>query len=80
MRGMFDILLSNLIIEYKLEENTQTSNSHLVEVLKYIDAHYKENLTLEEISNHFGYTTFYFSKLFKAKYSMSPQQYRKEQY
>ena len=76
MRGMFDILFSNLITEYKLEENTQTTSAHLIEVLKYIDTHYKEDLTLEEISNHFGYTTFYFSKLFKRLTTMTFSEYR----
>jgi AraC-like DNA-binding protein len=76
MRGMFDVLFANLIGEYKLENNVQTSNSYLVEVLRYIDTHYKEDLTLDDISYRFGYSTFYFSKLFKRLTSMTFSEYR----
>lgn len=76
MRGMFDVLFSNLISEYKLESNLQTSNSYLIGVLNYIDTHYKEDLTLESIAYQFGYSTFYFCKLFKRLTSMTFSEYR----
>lgn len=76
MRGMFDILFSNLIAEYKLENNLQVFNSNLIEVLNYIDLHYSDDLSLESISKRFGYSTFYFSKLFKRLTSMTFSEYR----
>ncbi len=76
MRGMFDVVFSNLISEYKLENNLQTFTSDLIEVLNYIDTHYKEELTLESIAYRFGYSTSYFSKLFKRLTNMTFSEYR----
>jgi AraC-like DNA-binding protein len=35
------------------------------DLLHYIDSHYAENLTLEQVSAYMGFSKFYFSRLFK---------------
>ena len=41
------------------------------DILEYIDGHYAEELTLEKVAAHFGYSKYYFSKLFNDRFSMN---------
>lgn len=43
----------------------------LRDILQYINEHYAEPITLEEISSHFGLSREYFSRLFKKKIGMT---------
>lgn len=38
------------------------------QILEYVEEHYRENLTLEATAEHFGYSKYYFSKLFNAHF------------
>ena len=44
-------------------------------VLTYIDAHYKENIRLDELSALMNISTMYFSNHFKQVFNVSPKQY-----
>ena len=58
-------LFYNIINNYGLYKDKHDSvNTHYVEIVKYINEHYKENITLKKMAEDFGYTREYFSKLF----------------
>jgi len=44
-------------------------------VLLYIEEHFKENITLESISKHFGYTSCHLSRIFHSYFTMSISRY-----
>lgn len=43
--------------------------------LLYINKHYIDNITVQDLANEVGYSTFYFCKLFKKITQLSPMQY-----
>ena len=45
------------------------------DVFDYIEEHYRENITLESISQHFGYNKFYFSRFFNASFYLNLNDY-----
>lgn len=48
MRGFFDVLLGNLIVHYGLvKSNKHEKAGPLTDIMKYIDLHYKDDLTLD---------------------------------
>ena len=51
--------------------HNQRYNKIIIEVIKYIEAHYKEKLTLEDIATHFGYSKWYFSRFFNKFFGCS---------
>jgi AraC-like DNA-binding protein len=66
IRGYTSALFGEFALHYKTEKIKPKSKSvSLVQdILEYIDAHFSEPLTLEDLSEHFGYTTCYFSRTF----------------
>ncbi len=66
IRGYTSALFGEFALHYKTEKTKPQSKSlSLVqEILEYIDAHYNEPITLEEISEQFGYHPSYFSRTF----------------
>ena len=47
----------------------------IVEIMKYINAHYSENITLEVLSSNFGYEKTYLSRLFNQALGMNLREY-----
>lgn len=47
----------------------------LPEILTYLDAHFAQNLSIEEISRHFHYTPEHFIRLFQRELNLTPYQY-----
>lgn len=45
------------------------------EIIAYIDGHYSQPITIEEISRHFNYTEEHFIRLFQKETSLTPYQY-----
>ena len=56
----------NYII-YEIIDNVgyKSQNQHIIRILRYIEAHLTQNLTLEQISNHVHLTREYTANLFK---------------
>lgn len=46
--------------------NKELQLSHFADILVYIDSNYTENITLDSLSNKFGYNKHYFSKMFNS--------------
>jgi len=49
----------------------------VVKAKLYIDAHFAENIDLAGIADEAFYSRYYFLRLFKSMYGVTPQQYRK---
>lgn len=65
VKGFIDIIIGNLLDHYDKVPATPTPNiGIIVATLNYIDNHYREPITLEQISGVFGYNKYYFSRLF----------------
>lgn len=64
-------LLSLLVSEYRQiisvapKINKMATQTKMAEIMRYIQEHYKEDISLTHISECFNYSTSYFSKLFK---------------
>lgn len=64
-QGSVDLLMGQLVDELKLENRDSNYNQNFIEeVLAYISENYKENITLESLAEKFGYSKYYFSRLF----------------
>lgn len=67
VRGNIDLLLGKLIEILGTEKKEVVYNQKFIEdVLSYINEHYKENITLENLAAHFGYSKYYFSRMFNS--------------
>ena len=66
-QGSIDLLMGKLVEELKLEDRAANYNQTFTEeVLAYINENYKENITLDSLSKHFGYSKYYFSRMFNS--------------
>ena len=45
------------------------------QMVTYLDEHYKENITLDELSQHFELNTFYIIRLFTSQMNLTPRAY-----
>ncbi len=64
-KGFLNVLIGLLFAHYPpLPIKTPGNIEFMVEVLHYIDEHYKEPLTLDSIAATFGYNKYYFSRIF----------------
>ena len=62
-KGTVNTVLGIISSIYGLKEKREESKS-FTEVLAYLEEHYREDISLEELSTRFGYTKNYFSTLF----------------
>lgn len=73
---MLTILLDVLeIARTAAMPNEVDGNALGLRIKRYIDAHYREGLTLERISEALGVSPFYLARLFKETTGFSPMQY-----
>lgn len=70
----FDALLRSIVPEQK--KNTKKIQDYYIkQVLAYIEQHYQENLSVEQLANLCGLNRSYFGKIFKQSIGKSPQQF-----
>ena len=53
------------------EEALSEPNAYVKKVREYIDAHFQEDISLQDIAGAFGYSDVYFCKLFKQNFGMN---------
>ncbi len=53
----------------------QKHDGLMLEIIKYVDEHYAEKLTLEGMAAHFGYSKYHFSRLFNKSFNCSLTSY-----
>ncbi len=74
--GFVNIVLGMLSDQYTLVERELKGDvKALVHALMYLDENYSQNITLEFLSNKFGYSKNYFSSLFNKFTGMSLREY-----
>lgn len=64
--GHINMLLGALLDNMEFTEDPQNSQSgdFIQAVVSYVDAHYAEELNIENVAHDFGYSKYYFSRLF----------------
>lgn len=70
-RSAFYGLLNLLTKQFSRREDknllgVEKKPEDLSQILRYIEEHYKEKLTLDGVAEHFGYNSSYFSQMFRA--------------
>lgn len=70
LRNAYANMVLGLILErYEPEIHSDIHQDIAVEIISYIDEHFREEITLDKISAHFGYSKYYFSRLFNRIFS-----------
>ena len=66
-----------MLILYTLDRRGELehANTPFAGIERFVYDHLRENLTVEEVAKHFGYTRSYFSRLFKESVNLSPGEY-----
>ena len=65
VEGLTKVLLGLLLQNLRLVEKSKFNKNFLLhEILDYIEQNFMHDITLESISKHFSYSTYYFSRLF----------------
>ena len=63
--GFVNMLLGMLTMHCRSENSVQTKTTQLtVEIMRYIDTSYTEDITLDSLSKKFGYESTYLSRVF----------------
>ena len=76
MRKAYANMVLGLITRsYEPEEKESSHKDISLDIIHYVDEHYAENITLDSISQHFGYSKYYFSKLFNKLFHCSLNAY-----
>lgn len=77
-RGQIKQLMKDLLqraMEQVQEGQTDKTKALMSKVITYINSHYNENITLEQLSEKCGLSTFYLSKVFKRHVDMNFSDY-----
>lgn len=61
--------------DYRPVKLEKTNNDLMLQIIRYIDEHYKDDLTLDVLANEFGYSKYYFSRLFNRNFSCNLSSY-----
>lgn len=72
MCSVLELLLTTTIQCHSAEFN---SNNLYLKLKAYIETNYKEKISVNDISDTFGYTASYINRLFKKECNLSPLQY-----
>ena len=65
MKGYLYVVISLILGETGVEAHAQSRDEFLAKnILVYLTEHYQEKLTLDMLAQHFGYSTYRFSRLF----------------
>lgn len=68
-------LMRNIALAEQVEPHVMHSNRQCAAVKRYIDIHFKESLTLEQLSTEAHMNKYYLSHAFKREYGISPINY-----
>lgn len=67
IKGLLYTILGKLEPDFVIENSAHPYNNTMQNLLKYIEGHYNENITLEQVSGDLGFSKFYISRLFSGK-------------
>lgn len=71
LRSYADRVLGLIADIYPPEQADNKNNALILEIINYVEEHFAEDITLSSISAHFGYSKYYFSRLFHAAFHCS---------
>lgn len=67
MRANINMILGNLVDILGVEDREKLCSPTFIEdVLAYINDNFKEEISLDTLANHFGYSKYYFSRMFNS--------------
>ena len=67
--------MSGSLLQKKAESESSMDREVVVAAMHYINSHYRENLTLEDVADFAGFSRFYFSRSFKQETGFSFKDY-----
>jgi AraC-like DNA-binding protein len=67
IKGLLYTILGKLDAYFTLKKSSLSNNNITQNLLKYIESHYLENITLERIAKDLGFSKFYLSRIFSNK-------------
>ncbi|MFC3929006.1 AraC family transcriptional regulator [Streptococcus caprae] len=72
-------LFLNAVIDLSMSQHPITHNDitelYIREAVNFIERHYQESITVDDMANHCNLNKHYFSRLFKKELNTSPQQF-----
>ena len=74
-RAYADLILGLIAEKYEPSKVGGGNNDLMANVIRYIDEHYNEKLTLDGLAAYFGYSKYYFSRLFNRTFNCSLTSY-----
>ena len=66
--GLVTTILGLILKNLPLVDNTNKNAKIISSIIQYVNDHYAEKLTLDDVAKHFGYSKYYFSKLFNKNF------------
>lgn len=75
MQAHCDMLLGLIADKLGCTEGVRSRQTFVDELIAYIEEHYAEEISLESMAEHFGYSRYYFSRLFNAALGTSITDY-----
>ena len=73
--GLVNTFFGILLKYYPLRSIKKKNNEGIIDVLKYIDKYYADNLTIDSLSSIFSYNKVYFSRMFNTCIGMHFRDY-----
>lgn len=67
IKGLLYSIFGKLDCHFHLKDSKYQYNNTIQNLLRYIDSHYSENISLQSIADALGYSKFYLSRIFSNK-------------
>jgi len=69
LQGYVNVILGSIIAHYPKSEKIGIKPELMMNIIDYININSKEKITLESMASHFGYSKYYFSRLFNKTFN-----------
>lgn len=73
--GFAKVVLGLIVKHYEPEDLDKDDNDFIIRIIEYIDNNFAEEITLDTISKEFGYSKYYFSRLFNKSFGCTLNYY-----
>lgn len=71
LQGYVNVILGLILENYKNAQKFNVKIQLMMDVIDYVNENSKEKITLSSLADHFGYSKFYFSRLFNKTFNCS---------
>ncbi len=75
LQGLIFELLGSVAQAYPAVSQDRETNDLMVEIIKYIQDNFTQNITLENVAAHFGYSKYHFSRRFNEMFGCNLKGY-----